>query len=120
MADEDTRSLPAVAQTALRNQAVRAVLRGMTQAQAARVFGAHPNAVNRWIKRYQEGGFPGLGRLRGLQHGLVADQPRSEFEGRRFCRPRQQQLGPMAVQHGRGTVSVGASSWPAHLQRRRS
>ena len=34
MADEDTRSLPAAAQAALRSRAVRAVLDGMTQAQA--------------------------------------------------------------------------------------
>jgi transposase len=54
MADEDTRSLPAAAQAGLRNRAVRAVLEGMTQAQAARVFGVHHNAVNRWIKRYRE------------------------------------------------------------------
>jgi transposase len=51
MADEDTRSLPAAAQAALRSRAVRAVLGGMTQAQAARVFGVHHNAVNRWVKR---------------------------------------------------------------------
>src|SRR5918994_5044060 len=65
MADEDTRSLPAAAQAALRSRAVRAVLDGMTQAQAARVFGVHHNAVNRWIKRYRQGGWlPGLGERR--------------------------------------------------------
>src|ERR671931_2719520 len=64
MTEEDTRSLPAAAQAALRNRAVRAVLDGMTQAEAARVFGVHPNAVNRWIKRYREGGFQGLGEQR--------------------------------------------------------
>jgi transposase len=64
MADVDTRSLPAVAQAALRNRAVRAVLDGMTQAEAARVFGVHHNAVNRWIKRYREGGWAGLGEQR--------------------------------------------------------
>jgi transposase len=64
MADEDTRSLPAAAQAALRSRAVRAVLEGMTQAEAARVFGVHHNAVNRWIKRYREGGWPGLGEQR--------------------------------------------------------
>jgi hypothetical protein len=42
MGDEDTRSLPAAAPAALRTRAVRAVLGGMTQAQAARVFGVHP------------------------------------------------------------------------------
>jgi transposase len=64
MADGDTRSLPAAAQAALRDRAVRAVLDGMTQAEAARVFGVHPNAVNRWIKRYREGGWAGLGEQR--------------------------------------------------------
>src|SRR5215203_6465624 len=79
MADEDTRSLPAAAQAALRNRAVRAVLDGMTQAQAARVFGVHPNAVNRWIKRYRQGGFQGLsarrrGRRAGEQAALTEPQ----------------------------------------------
>jgi transposase len=81
MADEDTRSLPAAAQAALRNRAVRAVLDGMTQAQAARVFGVHPNAVNRWIKRYREGGWAGLaerrrGRRPGEQAALTEPQQR--------------------------------------------
>jgi transposase len=75
MADEDTRSLPPAVQTALRNRAVRAVLDGMTQAEVAQVFGVHHNAVNRWIKRYRQGGFPGLseqrrGRRRGEQAAL--------------------------------------------------
>jgi transposase len=73
MADEDTRSLPAAAQAALRSRAVRAVLEGMTQAQAARVFGVHHNAVNRWIKRYREGGWAGLSeRRRGRRPGEQA------------------------------------------------
>jgi transposase len=73
MADEDTRSLPAAAQAALRNRAVRAVLNGMTQAQAARVFGVHHNAVNRWIKRYRQGGWDGLAeRRRGRRPGEQA------------------------------------------------
>jgi transposase len=70
MADEDTRSLPAAAQAALRNRAVRAVLGGMTQAEAARVFRVHPNAVNRWVRRYREGGWAGLAeRRRGRRPG---------------------------------------------------
>ena len=64
MADEDTRSLSGAAQAALRNRAVQAVLDGMTQAEAARVFGVHRNAVNRWIRRYREGGWAGLGEQR--------------------------------------------------------
>ncbi len=70
MADEDTRSLPAAAQAALRHRAVRAVLDGMPQAEAARVFGVHHNAVNRWIKRYRQGGWAGLSeRRRGRRPG---------------------------------------------------
>jgi hypothetical protein len=42
MTDEDARSLPGAAQAALRKRAVRVVLDGMTQAEAARVFGVHP------------------------------------------------------------------------------
>src|SRR5918912_1539611 len=83
MTEEDTRSLPASAQAALRNRAVRAVLDGITQAEAARVFGVHPNAVNRWIKRYREGGFQGLGeQRRGRRPGEQAD----------LTEPRQQEL----------------------------
>src|SRR4029450_12193100 len=79
MTDEDTRSLPAAAQAALRNRAVRAVLDGMTQAQAARVFGVHHNAVNQWVKRYRKGGWDGLserrrGRRPGEQAALSAPQ----------------------------------------------
>jgi transposase len=79
MADGDTRSLPAAAQAALRSRAVRAVLDGMTQAEAAQVFGVHHNAVNRWIKRYREGGWAGLseqrrGRRPGEQAALSQSQ----------------------------------------------
>lgn len=73
MGEEDTRSLPGAAQAALRKRAVRAVLDGMTQAEVARVFGVHPNAVNRWIKRYREGGWDGLSeRRRGRRAGEQA------------------------------------------------
>jgi transposase len=103
MADEDTRSLPAAAQAALRNRAVRAVLDGMTQAEAARVFGVHHNAVNRWIKRYRAGGWAGLGeRRRGRRSGeqaalsqhqqqelmaLVRDSTPTSSACRGFCGP---------------------------------
>ena len=70
MAGEDTRSLSGAAQAALRKRAVRAVLGGMTQAEAARVFRVHPNAVNRWVRRYRDGGWAGLAeRRRGRRPG---------------------------------------------------
>jgi hypothetical protein len=39
MTDKDARSLPGAAQAALRKRAVQAVLDGLDQAEAARVFG---------------------------------------------------------------------------------
>jgi transposase len=73
MSKEDARSLPGAAQAALRKRAVQAVLDGMTQAEAARVFGVHPNAVNRWIKRYRQGGWDALSeRRRGRRAGEQA------------------------------------------------
>ncbi len=79
MSNEDARSLPGAAQAALRKRAVQAVLDGMTQAEAGRVFGVHPNAVNRWIKRYRQGGWDALsqrrrGRRAGEQAALSASQ----------------------------------------------
>jgi transposase len=79
MLNEDARSLPGAAQAALRTRAVQAVLDGMTQVEAARVFGVHPNAVGRWIKRYRQGGWAALaerrrGRRAGEQAALTAGQ----------------------------------------------
>ncbi len=73
MSKDDARSLPGAAQEALRKRAVQAVLDGMSQVEAARVFGVHPNAVNRWVKRYREGGWPALAeRRRGRRAGEQA------------------------------------------------
>jgi transposase len=79
MSNQDARSLPGAAQAALRKRAVQAVLDGITQAQAARVFGVHPNAVGRWMKRYRQGGWDALsqrrrGRRAGEQAALSARQ----------------------------------------------
>jgi transposase len=79
MRNEDARSLPGAAQAALRRRAVQAVADGMTQAEVARVFGVHPNAVNRWMRRYREGGFQALaarrrGRRAGEQAALTQTQ----------------------------------------------
>jgi len=79
MSNEDARSLPGAAQAALRKRAVQAVLDGMTQVEASRLFGVHPNAVNSWMKHYREGGFTALsqrrrGRRPGEQAALSASQ----------------------------------------------
>lgn len=79
MPNDDARSLPGAAQAALRKRAVQAIEDGMSQAEAARVFGVHPNAVNRWVKRYRQDGWAALserrrGRRAGEQLALTATQ----------------------------------------------
>jgi len=66
----DARSLSADAQEALRRRAVQAVLRGMTQADAAKAFGVTRRAVSGWMRVYRKGGMASLaaqrqGRPRG-------------------------------------------------------
>jgi transposase len=108
MADEDTRSLPGAAPAALRNRAVRAVLDGRTQAQAARLFRVHPNAVNRWIRCYREGGWAGLGEQRrgrrpGEQAALTEHQQQELIALVRESTP--DQLGLAGVLWTRDAVS---------------
>jgi transposase len=98
MADEDRRSLPAAAQAALRSRAVRAVLDGRTQAEAAQVFGVHHNGVNRWIKRYREGSFPGL-----------SEQRRGRRPGEQAARSQHQQQEVIALVRDSTPTS---SAWP--------
>jgi transposase len=79
MSKIDARSLSGAAQAALRERAVQAVLDGRSQAEVAGVFGVHPNAVSRWVKRYRDGGWAGLaerrrGRRAGEQAALAAGQ----------------------------------------------
>lgn len=60
MHTHDARSLPAAAQEDLRRRVVRAVEGGMTQAEAARVFGVSRVAVNGWLARWRSGGVRAL------------------------------------------------------------
>src|SRR5437879_5937540 len=52
----DARSLPAIAQEDLRRKVVNAVVDGMSQTEAARLFGVSRVAVNGWVKRVRDGG----------------------------------------------------------------
>lgn len=72
---EDARHLSPPALDALRQRVIRAVAEGMSQAEAARVFGVSRQSVNAWHRRWRAGG------ARGLQF-----RPRG--------RPRQIQLRP--------------------------
>ena len=60
MSKKDARHLSAEAQEALRRRAVAAVGGGMSQAEAARVFGVSRQSVNTWVGRFKERGARGL------------------------------------------------------------
>ncbi len=73
METRDARSLPGVAQEDLRKKAVAAVLSGMSQAEAARVFGVSRYSVIKWQRAFREGGEEALGaRRRGRRKGQGA------------------------------------------------
>jgi transposase len=56
MKTKDARSLPAVAQEDLRLKAVKAVLGGMRQVEAAKVLGVTRQAIGKWLKAYHQCG----------------------------------------------------------------
>lgn len=56
MKRKDARQLAPEAQEAIRMRAVEAVQGGMSQTDAARVFGVTRRAVNGWVRRYRAGG----------------------------------------------------------------
>ena len=80
---QDARSLAPQAQQALRVQAVKAMLDGMTQSEAARRFGVSRKTANDWMKQYRQGGMrilkakpqgrsKGPSRLKGWQAAQIA------------------------------------------------
>lgn len=73
METRDARSLPSVAQEDLRMKAVKAVRAGMTQVQAARVFGVSRYSVVKWLAAYRQGGEDALAaHRRGRRKGQGA------------------------------------------------
>lgn len=66
---KDARSLPAAAQEDLRRKAVAAVRSGMSQVEAARVFGVTRQAVGRWVGTSRE---QGTAALRAKRRGRPA------------------------------------------------
>ena len=53
---KDARSLPPVAQEDIRRKAIKAVLSGTKQVEAAALFGVTRQAVGKWVKAYRQGG----------------------------------------------------------------
>jgi transposase len=79
---KDARSLSSQAQEALRRRAAGAVLAGMKQVEAARVFGVTRQAVGNWMRKRRQGGEEALragtkgrprtgGRLKGWQAATI-------------------------------------------------
>jgi transposase len=62
----DARSLSSEAQEDLRRRVFAAVQQGMSQSQAARVFGVSRQIVNTWVRRVEQGG---AGALKAGQRG---------------------------------------------------
>lgn len=81
MEKRDTRSLAPAAQDAIRLKAVRAVMnQGLTQAEAAEMFGVSRQRVNGWCRRTREGGEAALAsKKRGRPVGPVLS-PEKEAE----------------------------------------
>jgi transposase len=70
MATIDARSLPPPAQEALRQRAVQAIRKGMTQTEAAKVFGVSRRSICQWCRKKREGGIAALkARKRGRPPG---------------------------------------------------
>jgi len=57
---KDARSLPAIAQEDLRRKVVKAVEEGMTQVEAAALFGVTRQTIGKWITLYRTTGSRGL------------------------------------------------------------
>jgi transposase len=64
MVEGDARSLSQDAQEALRVRGVKLLEAGWTQAQVAEVCGVHVRQVQRWAKRFRQGGWKALAKRR--------------------------------------------------------
>jgi len=79
MENPDTRTLSQDAQEELRRQAIRQLKQGKKQVEVAMSLGVQQPTVNRWCKRYREGGWAALkkkkrGRREGTQRFITAHQ----------------------------------------------
>jgi len=70
MKKRDVRSLSPEAQEFIRLRAVKAIVEGMKQVEAVRVFGVSRAAIGKWMARYRQGGLKALrARRRGRPKG---------------------------------------------------
>ena len=70
MRNNDARLLPPLAQETLRRRAVAAINNGMSQTEAAKVFGVSRSSIAKWMKYYRERGLKALNsQKRGRRKG---------------------------------------------------
>lgn len=70
MRNNDARKLSPQAQEALRKRAVDAINDGMSQTEAARVFGVSRTSVSTWVRLFRQGGMDALnGKKKGRHKG---------------------------------------------------
>jgi transposase len=79
MLEKDARMLSQDAQEEMRRQAIRALISGKTQTQVGEELGVQQPTVNRWWKRYEQGGWNALkkrkrGRKLGSDRKLNGEQ----------------------------------------------
>ena len=75
MRDNDARLLSPQAQEALRHRAVEAVRNGMSQTEAARVFGVSRSSAAKWISLYRQGGKRALTITKRGRRGGISLEP---------------------------------------------
>ena len=56
MKTQSMKEIPAIGQAEIRNRVIAALNRGVTQAEAARVFGIADRSIRRWVKQMRESG----------------------------------------------------------------
>jgi len=82
MRNKDARFLSPETQEFIRLRVVQAIVRGMKQVEAVRVFGVSRAAIGKWMARYRQGGLKALrarrrgrpkghGRLKGWQAAQI-------------------------------------------------
>ena len=80
MKTQSMKEIPAIAQAEIRNRVIAALNRGVTQAEAARVFGIADRSIRRWVKQMRESGKDHIEpKKRGRAAGTVSElKPRQE------------------------------------------
>jgi transposase len=74
MKTRDARSLSSSAQEELRRRAVKAVLEGKSQSEAAKIFGVSRQTVNEWVQAYRKAGEKALrAKRKGRPYGGSLD-----------------------------------------------